>query len=252
MVKNLKQIIDLMGGFTVEHGFKPVENEIGHFKNETKDFLIEFNAGKRVFTLKIADIKDGETDDYTVASTWLYDDNHRDDDIKTIAKDFEEVLFKNMGLVRKKVNGIEEVQMPEKTITGQTPNIMGFTQKFLAYFPQYRDEYKQNVATYGEFLYLEFYKKAGVEKLAELSADVKNNKKALTKYINLLGDMFEDGDSNVGAVITSVIIAGAFIGKIAEYEALKEMFDNHKELYNAGRHSIMLATSNKKVRSLFN
>lgn len=252
MNKDLSQIIDLMIGFIAEHGFCAVEGDEAHFKNETKDFAIEFNTAKSVFNLKIADIKDGETGEYAVASSWLFEDNHRADDIKTIAKDFEEVLFNNMGLIRKKVNGVEEVQMPEKAVAGTTPNIMGFTQKFLAFFPQYKDAYKQNVADYGEFLYVEFYKTAGVEKLKELKNDTSKNKKQLTKYLNLLGDMFEEADSTVGAVITSVIIAGAFLGNIEEYESLKEYFGDHKELYNAGRHSAILATTNKKAKSLFN
>lgn len=251
MVRDLKLIIENMEEFLKEHNFAQVENEIGHYKNDSKDFLIEFNSGKNLFTLNVADIINGETEQYVTVSTWLYDENHREDDVKTIAKDFEDILFKNLGLVRKKVNGVESVQLPNKTITGQTPNIEGFTQKFLTIFPQYKDAYKQSVATYGEFLYVDFYKQYGVEKMKELLKDTNANKKQLAKYFDMLGNMFEEADATVGAVITSVIIAGAFIDNISKFEELHEMFKDHKELYNAGRHSIMRAASNNKMRLLF-
>lgn len=251
MVKELKQIVDNMNNFLVEQNFKQVENEIGHYKNETKDFVIEFDNTKKLFVLNIADISNGETGAYKTVSTWLFDETHRDDDTVTIAKDFEDVLFKNLGLVRKKVNGVESVQLPGKTLAGQTPNIQGFTQKFLSIFPQYKDAYKENVAYYGEFLYVEFFKVYGVEKFKELLENKTANKKQLNKYLDLLGTMFEEGDSTVAAVITSVIVAGTFVNNYSEYESLHdEIVSKHKEFYNAARHSILLAMKDKKLNKI--
>lgn len=251
MVKELKQIVDNMAEFLNEQNFVQVENEVGHYKNDKKDFVILFDTAKKLFTLNIADIENGEVGSYSTVSTWLFDETHREDDTKTIAKDFCDVLFKNLGLVRKKINGVESVQLPGKTLTGQTPNIEGFTGKFLSIFPQYKEEYKQNVAKYGDFLYVEFYKTYGVEKLKELLSDKKANKKQLSKYLDMLGNMFEEGDSTVSAVITSVIIAGAFLDNYSEYEQLHdEIVEKHKEFYNAGRNSILLAIKDKKLRGV--
>lgn len=248
MVNELKEIITNMQSFLGEYGFKPVEDELGRFANDKKDFVIRYDNAKKLFTLNIADVTDNEIGEYKTASTWLFDDTHRADDTATIAKDFEDVLFKSLGLVRKKVNGVEEVQLPTKTLAGQTPGIEGFTQKFLTIFPQYKDAYKENVAEYGEFLYVEFFKNYGVEKLEELIADPQKNKKQLSKYFDMLGKMFEDGDSTVASVITTVIMAGTFLDKPQEFENFKDQLAEHKELFNASKHSIQIASKNKKLR----
>ena len=140
--------------------------------------------------------------------------------------------------------------MPKKAEAGAEPNIEAFTQKFLAMFPQYKETYKAEVAKYGEFLYVDFFKKYGIEKMNELLADESKNKKQLAKYWKMLGEMHYEGDSNVGDLICTVIIGGSFFNDPAKFNEIAEKYlEDFPFLKAASKAAVINFKKNKKLRN---
>ena len=196
---------------------------------------------------------DGEESQSKVLSAWYFDEaSHGANDIKCVADDFVSAVAKDNGIriVVAADETFKEIELPKKAEEGAEPNIEAFTQKFLAVFPQYKDNYKEMMAKYGSFLYVEFYKTYGVEKMRELAADESANKKQLQKYFKMLGEMHYEGDSSVGDVICTVILGGSFYDNV---EGFNEIADKYLEdfpfLKTAARASVMGFKKNKKLRA---
>lgn len=250
-IQYLKEVCDVLSGFLSENGFSPIESELGVFKGETKTFKIAYDEAKREFGVSVAPT---DTENFTVLSTWFFDENdHGPKDTLCIGEDFLEAVAKELGVkVVKATDGTtKEIAMPEKATLGTEPGIEAFTQKFLAMFPQYKENYKDSVAKYGDFLYVDFYKHYGVEKMRELMADETKNKKALTKFWNMLGDMHYEGELAVADLICTVILAGAFGNEPEKYDAAAEKYlAEYPFLKASAKASVHDFKNNKKLRKV--
>ena len=85
-------------------------------------------------------------------------------------------------------------------------DIESFAARFLSIFPAHKDEYKANVSKYGEFLYDDFFSKAGVAELQNVLAE--GNKRHISKYFELLNLSYVNGEQNVAATIIYSILCG--------------------------------------------
>lgn len=255
-VKYLKEVCDLIEPFMTENGYSSKDLDTGSFKGETKTFKVSYSEEEKSFAISVADIGAvGETGDFKTLSTWYFnEEDHGAKDTHLIAEDFTEAAAKSLGIkiVRAEESGeIKSVALPERAEAGTDPGINAFAQKFLALFPQYKDTYREMVAKYGEFLYVEFFKNCGIEKMRELIADESKNKKQLGKYFNMLGEMHYSGEQVVGDVICSVILAGTFGNDPAGFNALAEKYlEDYPFLKTAGAAAVSNYKSNKKLRKL--
>ena len=250
-IKYTNEIIKSITPFLTENGFVL---DGASFKKDSRAFSVKYEDAKKEFVLSAADIaEDGELGASAVLSTWFFDEaDHGANDTKCIADDFTEVIAASIGvkLATAAINS-QEVAMPEKNVAGTEPGIEAFTQKFLAMFPQYKDAYKAMVAKYNDFLYIEFYKTYGIEKMKELMANEAANKKAIAKYFTMLGDMQYEGELILGDIICSVILAGAFGNDPAAFEAAAEKYlADYPFLRSAGRAAVKNYKSNKKLRAI--
>ena len=250
-VQYLKEVTQVLFDFMKENGFVADAENVGVFKNDLKTYRVFYDDSKKLFSLEVS-LADSETS--TVLSTWYFDeDDHGAKDTICIGEDFLEAVAKDAGikLIKKSDGTTTEVAMPEKAAIGTEPGIEAFTQKFLAMFPQYKDAYKESVAKYGDFLYVNFYKKYGVEKMLELMANELGNKRQLTKYWNMLGDMHYEGELVVADLICSVILTGSF-GK--EPEKFDEIADKYLAEYPflkaSAKASVHDYKNNKKLRQV--
>ncbi len=235
--------------FLDKQGFSLTEE--GIFVSDTKKIKAEYNDATSQFSLFVAEIGEGDIEsDFDELSSWYFDEkNHGPNDIKVIAEDFVSIISANLGIVTKSSVKSGDIAMPTKAITGQTPGIDAFTNKFLSSFPQYKETYKAHVAKYGKFLPVEFYKTYGVEKCREI-IDSKN-KKAISKHLTMLGDMYVEGDNTVGNIVCAVIIAGTFKGNVAEFDAIAEEYlKDNIHLKQAGRAIIKEYSRNSKFRAV--
>ncbi len=246
-----KEVSDVLKDVLAENGYSAEGQELGTFKGEFKTYKVAYNEDKKMFSVAVAPT---DTDNYTELSAWFFDESdHGPKDTLCIGEDFLEAVAKDLGVkVVKDANGsVKEVALPEKAAVGVEPGIEAFAQKFLAMFPQYKDEYKAMVAKYGDFLYVEFFKRYGIEKMKELMADETKNKKQLTKYWNMLGAMHYEGELIVGDLICTVILAGTFGEEPQKYDAAAEKYlADFPFLKSAGAASVHDFKHNKKLRKL--
>lgn len=250
--KYIREVTSAMHEFMTGHGFT-ADHDNSLFKNDSKVYKIAYDEQKKTFSIAVASIVDNEEGESKNLSSWYFDEeNHGANDVKCVADDFVNVVAKDNGikLVASFDNSYKEIELPKKAEEGAEPNIEAFTQKFLAVFPQYKDNYKEMLAKYGSFLYVEFYKNYGIQKMRELMADEGKNKKQLQKYFKMLGEMHYEGDSNVGDVICTVIIAGSFYDDVAAFNAAADKYlEDFPFLKSAARAAVMQFKGNKKLRN---
>lgn len=210
---------------------------------------IDYDEDAQLINLKGAKATEGEQLEFVTLSQYLFDSTHSSRDLKAVALDFEETLRAELG--EKKTVERKRVALPTRAAAGETPTIEAFTKGFLDIFPQYRDEYRDMLSEKGSFLYVDFYKNYGVEKMREL-AEGKGTDKQLGKYLTFLGKYYSDGDRYVAAVITSVIFAGAFYNNTKLFEeAVAPRLKDNKYLYPAAVSAIEYAVKSKKLQAVF-
>ncbi len=250
-IQFLKEVTDILAPVLNENGFTAVADELGTFKGEYKTYRVSYDEGKKLFNVAVAP---AESETFTTLSSWFFDENdHGAKDTLCIGEDFLTAVAKDAGIkVITAADGTaKEIALPEKAAVGTEPGIEAFTQKFLAMFPQYKDTYKAEVAKYGDFMYVDFFKKYGIEKMRELMADEVANKKQLTKYWNMLGDMHYEGELVVADLICTVILAGSFGNEPEKYDAAAEKYLNDYPFLKAsGKASVYDYKHNKKLRKL--
>lgn len=254
-IKYIKEINAAVSEFFNSNGFSSEGQDTGFYKSEDKIYRISYNAEAKLFILSVASvIADDAEANYSTLATWYFDEaNHGAKDIQYIAEDFIGTVAKKEGIQIASSTAVDtsNIALPEKNKEGDEPGIEAFAGKFLALFPQYKDAYKEMIATYGDFLYVEFFKTYAVEKLCELKADENKNKKQLKKYFDMLGQMHYDGEAIVGDVICSVIFAGAFKGNATEYLQLANTYlADWQFLKTAGIAAVNNYKTDKKLREL--
>lgn len=254
-IKYTVELNGLLSEFMNSNGFSSEGQDTGYYRSEAKVYKVAYDEALKEFSIASAQIiADEEPTSFKTLSAWLFDEeNHGAKDISCISEDFIAAVAKeeHIKLAAASVPGAENVALPEKGAVGEDPGIEAFTQKFLAMFPQYKDSYKNNVAKYGDFLYVEFFKTYGVEKMCELKTDEVKNKKALKKYWDMLGSMHYEGEQIVGDVICAVIIAGSYKGDTAAFTASAEQFlSDYPFLKTAGYAAVNNYKSDKKLRAV--
>ena len=251
-IQYIKEVSGFMADFMSEHGYSPADSEIGTFKGDLKLYKIDYDDSKKSFTISVSPVdSEGNAANFTVISSWFFDEtDHGAGDTRCIADDFTESVASDSGIkIVKSASGASEVAMPSKAAEGTSPGMEAFAQKFLALFPQYKDDYKNSVAQYGDFLYVDFFKRYGVKKMLELMSDEAKNKKQLIKYWDMLGDMHYNGESIVGDVICAVIIAGSFKGDSDAFKATADKYlEDYPFLKTSGAAAVRNYKSSKKLR----
>lgn len=175
------------------------------FKNEKKAVRVSYDESAKVFVLSLADVTEDSVGDFAVASTWLFDENQTEKDAAAVGVDFADTLRQALGL--KAVRGTANVALPTAE-KGESINILTLTQKLLAMFPEFKEDYKREVALYGKFLYVDFFTEKFVPQIKALIAS--GNKKQLKKLFDMLDEMYVNGDSATTDMVISLIAASVY------------------------------------------
>ncbi|HHW46671.1 MAG TPA: hypothetical protein GXX17_07210 [Clostridiales bacterium] len=244
--KYYDEILMALKEFYESQDLKPSADAPEIYMNQKHAVKIAYNYDKKLFELKVAEIKEGQAVEFNTVASWLFDENHTSRDVKAVAIDFEDTLKSIFGIKTSKVN-TKDVSLPTKA-DSDTPNIDAFTGKFLKLFPEYKDTYREHVSKYGEFLYVDFFKNTAAVKLRELIEN--KDKSKLIKMIDLLNEFYTEGDSKVSHMIVVVIIGGAFGSDMAKFESVKEYFNEYTHLNSASRAMIQYIAKNKKLQKM--
>ena len=171
------KILEQLNGIIETAGFKANEDKT-QYQNEKIAFKISHDEEKKLLLLDIAEVNEaGEVGEFSNASSWLFDNPEELRDAESAGMDFFNTLKNKIGMKGTRINKNGEIAMPSKEKSGNSFNVESFCAKMLAVYPQLKDEYKNHIAEYGSFLYVDFFKTHLVPLIETLLDE--NNKKRL-------------------------------------------------------------------------
>ena len=232
-------VIGEMKSFLDENSF--VEKD-GVFENNTKSLKVEFDSENTLYKLYIADITDGATGEYTLTSSYLFDESSNKNDAVCVGIDFVDSAKKALG-VKENKKRISATELP--TASAGKINSDTLTAKLLANYPELKDTYKEYVDTKGKFLPLDFGTTYFVPEIRKTLDE--NNKKAVKKLMDMFADIFVAGDrASVNLVIALLTSA---IGKSADrFKAAADKLEDCPLLIDAVNQEIAVASKNRKLQ----
>lgn len=224
----LEKILEQLSGIIETAGFKANEDKT-EYKNEKVAFKICHDEEKKLLLLDIAQIgENGEVGEYSNASSWLFENPEELRDAESAGMDFFDTLKGKIGMKGTRINKNGEIAMPSKEKSGNSFNVEAFCAKMLAIYPQLKEEYKNHIAEYGSFLYIDFFKTHIVPQIEKLLDE--NNKKSLKKVFPVLDDVYVNGDRTVQNVVVGVVLCGAVKDNESRYQAAMEAMAEHQFL----------------------
>lgn len=237
----LGNVIAEIKPFFEENGFTEVGNE---FKSENKLVAIEYNEPRQMFELKIADVtEEGNEAEYKVISSWLFDDSQNQKDAEAVGIDFTNTLRKELGIKKIRVANTEDVELPSATKSGNM-TISGFTKKMLDIFPPLKAEYKNHIAVYGNFLYLNFFGEYLIPSIKKVY--LTGTSKQVKKFTEVLKEAYVKGDrETVNAVVA--ILAAASYNDAEATEKIKAALADDKHLFTSYQNFLPALAKNKKL-----
>lgn len=234
-------IIAEMQSFFDENGFKA---EKGIFLSETKAIKIEYDEAKKLYYLFVADISDGNVGEFSVASSYLFDESHTKNDAVCVGIDFTDSARKALGVKTvRKTRG--ETELPSTSNSSGAVTVAVLTAKLLATYPELKETYKEETALKGKFLYLDFYTTYFVPAIRKtLDSKAKKNVK---KLIDLFCEVFVSGDKAVSTLCVAVLAAA--IGKDADrFKTATERMEDCPHLITAVNNEIAVLARDKKFQ----
>lgn len=178
----------------------------GLYSNENKVISVKFDEARQMYVLQVADITEGETGDFKEINAWLFDDTQTARDATAVGIDFANSLRKEFGIKRQRTNsGV--IDLPTVT-KGANIDIPSFTKKVLDVFPALKDEYKNHISIYGNFLYLNFFGEQLVPRIIRLFEE--GTPKQIKKFYDVLADAYTKGDKDTVNTVVAVLTAAAY------------------------------------------
>ena len=219
-----------------EQGFKAGEN--GEFSNDTKKVLVAYDEEKQMYRLSIADI-DG---DYKEVSAWLFDDSQNAKDATSVGIDFAASLRKELGITAKRV-GNNNIELPSASKSGNM-TVTGFAKKMLDVYPTMKEEYKEHIAVYGNFLYINFFGESLVPNLKNTFEN--GSKKQIKKLYDVFEDAYLKGDKDTVNILVAVLCAAAYKNENIT-AAIREMLEVDKHFLASFDNLLPIIHKNKKL-----
>lgn len=240
--KYYSNVIAEMKSFIDENGFKSDEKG---FSNGKKAFTVNYDDNRQMYTLCVADISEdkGEIGEYTEINAWLFDDSQNEKDAQAVGIDFTNSLKKELGIKAKRNTSSNQIDLP-KASKGDSINISGFAKKMLDVFPSLKDDYKEHIASYGNFLYINFFGKNLVPLLKNLFES--NNKKQIKKLYDVFENVYIKGDRDTINTLVAILCAASYKNDTAT-ASIREMLSDNSHFLAAYNNFIPVFAKNKKL-----
>ena len=234
VIKELEPLFD-------ENG---ITEKDGVFVSENKAISVNYNEQRQMYTLSVADITDGNIGEYKEINSWLFDDSQNAKDAASVGIDFANSLRKEFGIKHTRLANAN-VELPT-AVRGDVMNISGFAKKMLDIFPALKDEYKNHIAVYGNFLYLNFFGEFLVPRLVRLFEE--GTKKQIKKFYDVAEDAYVKGDKDTVNTLICVLAAAAYKNEKVTNE-IKEMLSQNSHFLNSFENFVPAFSKNKKLLS---
>lgn len=216
----------------------------GVFVSENKAISVNYDEQRQMYTLSVADITDGNIGEYKEINSWLFDDSQNAKDAASVGIDFANSLRKEFGIKHTRLANAN-VELPT-AVKGDVMNISGFAKKMLDIFPALKDEYKNHIAVYGNFLYLNFFGEFLVPRLVRLFEE--GTKKQIKKFYDVAEDAYVKGDKDTVNTLICVLAAAAYKNEKVTNE-IKEMLSQNSHFLNSFENFVPAFSKNKKLVS---
>ena len=205
---------------------KDGEKSVIMYRSERGRIRIEHQGDK--LSLFCAKADDEAPDDAMKrASLSLLDlENFNDKDLKYIYEEYIETfqkLFsqKNAGAGKKMPTPVSRTQAKSGALAYDA-NTLG--SRFTTIYPELRDEYKNNLELYGEFLAEDFFINHGNKYVIETIKE--NDKIKMRKLFNLLNDIYEDGTNDTQSLVAVTILGSSLAENPELIDIAKEHFSD--------------------------
>lgn len=188
------------------------------FTSQNLAYSVVYIKDKQQMVLRsCAMTEDGPDNEWKTLATWLYDDEFADQkDAESIANDFVEGVSGAVAIKRAK-----QVKQKKKKDDDGTADPKFLAKRFVTYFPELREEIKDEEDCYFPFRGATFAK----EKIApKVETYIKRaTKNELEKFAGVFNLQYANGDVDTRSIITIVILNAL---EDAEFEAISEYFDD--------------------------
>ena len=199
----------------IEKYLADTNKELGFSKINTEDDTLTFKGNKGLYRFTF----DKEADILSVENA--YEDNGAETEFSSISKSLFELNrvderdcrsaaneaafeIKPLFAEKKKAN-IESVKMPKGISRGKAKSglisydVNSLANRFGVLYPEFKDDIKQNIVDYGEFLPETFFKEIGTPKVIDV---IKNGTEAEQKKLfKMLNEVYEDVTIEVQDII---------------------------------------------------
>lgn len=232
-------VIAEMQPFLDENGFKAVED---CFINDNKKIAVVYDETKQTYSLLAASKdEDDNFGEMTSINTWLFDDSQNAKDATSVGIDFTASLRKEFGIktVRKNV----DVELPSANKDGAM-TVTGFTKKMLDVFPVLKDDYKEHIATFGNFLYINFFGEKLVPQLKILFTT--GTKKQIKKLYDVFEDAYVKGDKDTISIMVAVLSAASYNDEKCT-ESIELMLADNKHFLQSYKNFAAKLPASKKL-----
>lgn len=238
-----ENVIAEMKPFLDENGFVAEGDD---FVNDSKKISIKYNDEKQTYSLLVATKdEEGNFGEMSPINSWLFDDSQNAKDAGSVGIDFVVSLRKELGVKIQRANA--DVELPSATKSGAM-TVTGFTKKMLDVFPALKDDYKEHIATYGNFLYINFFGEKLVPQLKILFTT--GTKKQIKKLYDVFEDAYVKGEKDTINIMIAVLSAAAYKDEKVQSE-IEEMLANNSHFLQAFKNfSIKLPKSKKLFDAL--
>ncbi len=238
-----ENVIKEMQPFLDENGIKSIGNDI--FANESKQFSVAYNENRQMYILSVADIdEDGAVLEFKEINAWLFDDSQNAKDAEAVGIDFVNTMRKELGIkIKRAVNN--DIELPSASKTGAM-TVTGFAKKMLDVFPNLKDEYKEHISVYGNFLYINFFGEHLVPLMNNLF--VTGTKKQIKKLYDVFEVAYVKGDKDTVNIMIALLCAASYNDEKAT-AAVKEMLSVDAHFTASYINFIPVFQKNKKLFS---
>lgn len=238
-----------------ELGFSKVKTEPEQlsFKSDKGLFRIGYDAKSNIMSLECSYEDRGEETSYETISKSLFElENVDERDCRSFANEVSDEIH-SLFASRKKVD-LDKIKMPKAVSRSKAKNGVisydadSLANRFGVLYPDLKNDIKQNISDYGEFLPETFFQEIGTPRVLDV---IKNGSETdRKKLFKMLGEVYEDGTNEVQDIIGVTIL-----GEMKNDPQMMEVADRYMTDYMAGPvHEInkVTAKKNRWTRKLAN
>lgn len=235
LIAEMKPLLD-------EQGFKSAGE--GIYQNDKKAVKIEYDEDKKMYRLFMAEVNGEETEEYVEVSAWLFDESQNAKDAASVGIDFCDTVRNKLGVKIKREVGAQ-VDLPTFSKDGAY-NVTAFAKKALDVFPALKDPYREHIAKYGNFLYIDFFGEYLVPELKKVYKE--NNKKTVKKVTEVAQSAYINGDRDVVDLLVALLSAAVAEDTVAA-ENLYASLGENKHFIQAVQSFSQNLIKSKKLKS---